>query len=89
MNNARPPGITAAAGTELPRAFNNYHFCLVIYRSLRHTCLLSFTKCRWVRISSIAQDSTLLPHKSSDLISVLMRLAVLSDQLGVVDLVSF
>lgn len=39
--------------------------------------------------SSIVQDSSLLPQLSLDLVSVLMRLAILSNQLDFVVMVSF
>jgi len=52
--------------------------------------LSSLTQYYWIKLSLIVQDSPLLPfQKSLDLISVPMRLYILSNQLKILGLVSY
>lgn len=62
MNNICRWCITATAGTSFCSRLSiitiKYH---ITYWSLRHTCLLSFTKYYWIKVSFIVQNSSLLP----------------------------
>ena len=94
-NNARTLCIAAAAGTELGRCFlpqvvSLSHPAERVLQSSDWPSFISLTNRRWVRLSPIAQDSSLLPpQRSSGLVSVPMWLAVLPNQLRIIGLVSF
>ena len=95
MNNTCPLRITATAGTKLVGASSLVKVIILTSdRTLRPIfkrksfLLSSFTQHYWIKLSLIVQDSPLLA-KSPGLISVPVWLYILSDQLGIIGLVSF